>query len=312
MSDERLGSQNTIEIGNERYGFTTETQQFLKPSFSSTYPKDKSFLIIDEPHDSSEGQFYLFKGLESFLDSNPGLAQQTIFLSEGTTANKPISVAELVNEDSSPSDETIHEVLRSHLITGYMAYEWKHQQGIPIIGTEHEGLYTLSQRWASMCRENPKAVFQHRKYTDGTEHDIPLEHAWAFAIAARNKYIVQTFMEATQTYKNPMLFVAVDHVRGTLKGMYKGWVGIVKKNILHAQHSGMFSLFEFEPKVMGEPGERLELGVPEDSEMFDINHYLEQTRIGYTFLEPTKMTVTPEDKENYKRVFHNQAHSRYE
>lgn len=62
-------------------------------------------MIVDEPHDSSEGQFNLFKGLESFFDSNPGLVKQTIFLSEGTTANKPISVQALIDEEPHPTDE---------------------------------------------------------------------------------------------------------------------------------------------------------------------------------------------------------------
>ena len=83
MSDERLKyTGNTIEIGRERYKFTQETQQFLIPYFSSDYPKRTSVVIINEPHASSEGQFNLFKGLESFFRSNPSLAKHTIFLSE--------------------------------------------------------------------------------------------------------------------------------------------------------------------------------------------------------------------------------------
>lgn len=312
MSDEHLLQTNdTIEIGTDRYSFTQETQQFFNRAFASTYPKDTSVVILAEPHESSEGHFNLFKGLESFFASNPELVRQTIFLSEGTAANKPISVQALIDEEPHPSDDVIRQVLRSHLITGYMAYEWKHQQSIPIIGTEHEGLYTLSHLWASMCRENPNAVFQHRKYQDGKEHDIPLIYAWMFAVAARNKYIAQTFMETAQTYKNPMLFVAEDHVKRVLKGMDKQWVEIVKKNIINAQYMGFMGMLQFELGVMGEGGQYIRV-VPKDSELFDIEHYLEQERMGYAFLNPTTMTVTPEDEKNYKRVFHNQAHSRYE
>lgn len=118
---------DSIEIGTARYNISQEARQFFDGSHSSNYPKDTSVVIIGEPHESSEGQFNLFKGLESFFASNPKLVEQTIFLSEGTAAGKPISVQPLINEDPHPSDETIRQVLQSHLITGYMAYEWKYQ-----------------------------------------------------------------------------------------------------------------------------------------------------------------------------------------
>lgn len=273
--------------------------------YSSTYPKDISVIITDEPHASSEGHFNLFKGLESFFAKNPELVGQTVFLSEGTAAGKPISVQPLIDEEPLPTDETIRQVLQSHLITGYMAYEWKHQQGIPMIGVEHEGLYALSRRWASMCRENPKAIFQHRKYKDGTEHDISLQLAWAFAISARNKYIAQTLIDQTKIYKNPMLFVATDHVRRKLDPLTKKWIQIIKKNIIDAQHMSVFGQLTFIPGVMGELGEELHRGVPADCEDFDIDHYLEQEKIGYTFLvSKGSDKVTPKDEENYTRVFH--------
>lgn len=269
-------------------------------------------MIVDEPHDSSEGQFNLFKGLESFFDSNSGLVKQTIFLSEGTTANKPISVQALIDEEPHPTDDVIRQVLQTFMITGYMAYEWKHQQGIPMIGTEHEGLYNLSRRWASMCREDPNAIFQHRKYNDGTEDDIPLHLAWSFAVSARNKYIAQTLINQTRIYKNPMLFVATDHVKQTLDSLTRKWIQIIKKNIINAQYMSVFGQLQFIPGVMGDYG--LEYReVPADCEDFDIDHYLEQEKIGYTFLTSKgTVQVTPEDEENYKRLFHIQRETRYE
>lgn len=314
MSDETLIQVNdTIQIGTDRYRFTQKTQQFLNRAYASTYPKDTSVIIIDEPHESSEGHFNLFKGLESFFASNPELVGQTIFLSEGTAAGKAISVQPLIEEDPHPTDETIRQVLLSHMITGYMAYEWKHQQGIRVIGTEHVGLYTLSRRWASMCRENPNAIFQRRKYKDGTEHDIPLWLAWSFAISARNKYIAQTLIGQTRICKNPMLFVATDHVKKGLDPFVREWVQIIKRNIIDAQYMGVFGQSTFIPGVMGEFGEELHRGVPKDCENFDIDHYLEQERIGYTFLTSKGSDkVTPKDEENYTRLFHIQRESKYE
>ena len=295
-------SGTQVEIGNSQYTLSKETQKYLRRGSSSNYEHTGSVIIINEPHESSEGQFNLFKGLESFFASNPELVRQTIFLSEGTTANKPISVQALIDEEPSPSDDIIRQVLQSHLITGYMAYEWKHQQGVPIIGTEDEGLYQLSLRFASLCRENPKAVFQHRKYTDGTEYDIPLGYAWSFIIAARNKRIAQTLIEQVRTYHNPMLFVAWDHVKDRRNGLEKKWGKNINRNLVDAQYMGPIGALMFPWSMAGENW-GLYRNVTENMETFDIHHYLEGAKIGYTFLEPKGIeNQTPEDTRNYLNV----------
>jgi len=300
MSDEQLKySGNTIEIGRDRFSFTQETQQLLKPAYSSDYPKNTSVLIINEPHASSEGQFNLFKGLESFFRSNPGLTKKTMFLSEGTEAEKPISVQELISEEPNPSDEIIRQVLQSLTITGYMAYEWKMHQGIPIIGTEDQGLYELSRRFASLCRENPNAIFQHIKHTDGTKFDVPLENAWSFIIAARNKRIAQTLIDNVRKYKNPVLFVASDHVRRPSPP--EGMDRFINKRFIDAQYMGMLGALQFPWSNAGKDW-WLYKSVTKDCEMNDINYYLEQAKIGYTFLDP-KGDVTLEDQARYNEVF---------
>lgn len=303
MSDERLRqADDGIEIGTEKYPFTQQTKQFLDRAYTSDYPKDTSVVILDEPHESSEGHFNLFKGLESFFASNPGLVEQTIFLSEGTAANVPISVQELIDEDPRPTDRTIHKVLQSHLITGYMAYEWKHQQGIPIIGTEDEGLYELSRRFASLCREDPKAIFKHIVYTDGTKFDVPLLFAWEFAVIARNKRIAQTLIEQTRRYPNPMLFVAWDHVM-KIGGFSDEAFNFIRKCFIDAQYMGIQGPLIF-PWSMEGHNWWLYRNVTADNENFDINHYLEQEKIGYTFLGAKGTDiVTLEDTKNYLNVF---------
>lgn len=294
---------DSLEIGQDRFHFTQEAHQFLNIEYSSKYPKDTSVIIISEPHDSSEGQFNLFKGLESFFGSNPELVKQTIFLSEGTAANKPISVASLIKEEPYPSDDTIRKILQTFMITGYMAYEWKYQQGIPIIGTEDEGLYELSRRFASLCRDNPNAVFQHRKPVDGDEYDIPLTFGWGFAAAARNKRIAQTLIEQNNKYKNPILFVATDHVRDRRLKFEKDWDVIIKRNLLQAQGMGPFGVVMFPWNLEGE-NYWLFKTVKDDTETFDITHYLEVNRVGYTYLSSKgEEIVSNEDKQTYDRVF---------
>jgi len=303
MSNERLISvDDTIEIGHDRYNFTQETQQFLKPAYSSDYPKNTSVLIIHEPHASSEGHFNLYKGLESFFKSNPGLEKQTIFLSEGTEANKPISVQELIQEEPNPSDTIIRQVLQSLTITGYMAYEWKTHQGIPIIGTEDQGLYELSRRFASLCREDPDAIFQHLKYTDGTTFDVPLKDAWSFIIAARNKRIAQTLIDNVEKYKNPILFVANSHV--CRPSPPKGMDHFINKRFVEVQFMGMLGALQFPWSNAGSDW-WLYKNVKENTETQDINHYFQEANIGYTFLYPQGGDiVSNEDKENYKHIFH--------
>lgn len=295
--------QNTIEIGKRRYTFTPEIQQFLRPTDSSKYAKNTSAIIIGEPHESSEAQFNLMKGLELFFSANPELIKQTIFLSEGTAANKSISVQELVEEEPHPSDDIIKLVLQSHLITGYIAYEWKHQQGIPIEGTENDGLYALCRRFMSLCRENPLSAFQHFKNEDGTEFDVPLMHTLAFAIAARNKPIAQTLIEKVRVYHNPMLFVDWGHVKDERSRSQRKWDQIIKKDLIQAQYRGPIGPLLFPWSMEGEDW-WLYRYVSEDTETLDIHYYLEQAKIGYTFLEPKGIKrETAEDKESYKRIF---------
>lgn len=303
MSDEHLlRTTDTIEIGTGRYSFTQETQQFLNRAFASEYPKDTSVVILGEPHESSEGQFNLFRGLESFFASNPGLVEQTIFLSEGTAAGKSISVQPLIDEDPHPTDETIRQVLQSHLITGYMAYEWKYQHGIPIIGTEDPGLYELSRRFASLCREDPKALFQQIKYTDGTTFDVPLVWAWGFAVAARNKRIAQTLVEQTKRFENPMLFAAWDHVMKQKDEDEDEVFDIIKRSLIDARQMGVMGALMFPWSTKGDFW-GLHLVVREDNENFDISHYLKQEKIGHSFLTPKGM-ISREESENYARIFH--------
>jgi len=305
MSNETLTQTNdTIEIGQDRYLFTQETQEHLTRFYSSEYPKEISVVSIHEPHSASEAQFQLFKGLESFFGSNPELISQTIFLSEGTSANKPISVQGLINEEPHPSDDMIKRVLQTHLITGYMAYEWKYNTGIPIIGTEDEGLYELSRRFASLCLDDPNAVFQHVTLTEDIKFDIPLEDAWDFIVAARNKQMALTLIEQTKQYRNPMLFTHWCHIKDERPQSHLQADDIIKSIMLEVKYLGPLMGPTMFPWSMEGEDWWLYRNVKTDTEMNDIDYYLSQAGIGYTFLKPKGIEKeTSEDVKNYRQVF---------
>lgn len=184
-----------IEIGTSRCLLSEEAQGYLKPlGFNSEYEKTKSILIIEEPHQDLNGQFNLYKFLEVFFRDNPNLVSKTIFLAEGVPANQPVSVQPLIDVEPKPSDRTIYELLSSFLITGYMAYEWRYQHGIPIIGTEDPILYRLSSRLrANLVDENALL--------------------WAVSVVARNKSMAHVVVSAANTFENPTLFVGSGHLQ---------------------------------------------------------------------------------------------------
>lgn len=290
-----------IEIGNTQYFLSPETQKYLNSDIKSAYDHKTSVLIVGEPHFSIEGQFNLFKGLESFFESNPNLVKGTVFLSEGTKADKSISVQALIKEDPHPTDDTVKQVLSSFMITGYMAYEWKHQRGIPIIGTENEGLYALSSKFASLCMQNSDALYVHRKYEDGLEYDIPLERAWDFVVAARNKRIAQILIEKIGKYKNPILFVATGHLKEQRKPSQRRWDNIISKQLGEIKMSGVVWNSQY---PWYDPKEQWMFRFIEDnSESFDIHHYLEQAGIGYSFLVAKGAeNMTREDEMQYAKI----------
>lgn len=156
---------NQVEIGTSLYSYSPRVNDHIfrinladfdrlwlgvppEVSICPDYDREKSTLVVREPHFIVSAQFRLYKGLEIFFQENPGLEQKTAFLTEGFPANERVSLQSLIDEEPNPSDELIREVLQSFLINGAMAYEWKHQRGIPIMGIEDPHLYALSRDFA--------------------------------------------------------------------------------------------------------------------------------------------------------------------
>lgn len=302
---DKLTPQNTqVEIGNSQYVLSETTQKYLRLDSTSRYEKTDSVVIIQEPHEDIQGQFDLYKGLESFFRDNPDLIKKTIFLSEGHGANQPISLQSLIKEDPNPSEKLIKQVLGSYLITGYMAYEWKYQQGIPIIGAEDGAFYKMSEQFASKFFENPQAIFL--SYTqNGKKIEVPLMYAFWFAISVRNKSLAQTIIEQKSRFKNPILFVGGGHlISGKDKGIIDA-IEFIKQQMIDASFAGVLGMMRFEPGVFG--GMPYHTFIKEDTELLNICDYLQRAKIGYTFLDPIK------DQENtmdaYQQLYKLQANA---
>lgn len=188
-----------LEVADPPLLLSERAQQYLTLDRVSDYSSARKVLIIEEPHYDQRGQYSLFKGLEVFFADNPQLLaqNQAVFLAEGLPAGESLSVRPLVNAQPRPTDDLISSVLDSYLIPGYVAYEWKHQRGLPIIGLEDLRLYGLSARlWTEM-------------QNSGSASSATL---WAQTVAARNASIVQTLLAQLSRRQLPILFVGGRHL----------------------------------------------------------------------------------------------------
>ncbi|GEM_PF-3987154 len=270
-----------IEIGNLQYVLSKEAQKYLEILATSDYEKTRSVIIIQEPHYNLGQQYNLYKGLEVFFKDNPALISKTIFLSEGLPAKQALSVAPLVEVEPHPSYETIKDVLSSFLITGYIAYEWKYQKNIPIVGIEDKRVYDLSANLWVKTRDNPE--------------DLNTPTFWEFSVVARNKSMAQTLIDKVKNYENPILFVGGLH--------------------LDKQSSEDFQKVKNE--IFGESLSVDDAVYLNAYENFGIYDYLKAEKIGYTFVDALSDPSESADKveENvliYTELFKAQQAGDYE
>ena len=52
----------------------------------------------------------------------------------------------------------LQNILATYLITGYVACEWKHQYGIPILGSEDPVIYGICAVSCQQLAESPSAA----------------------------------------------------------------------------------------------------------------------------------------------------------
>ena len=94
--------------------------------------------------------------------------------------------------------------------------------------------------------------------------------------------------------------------------MKNGWISLypadtmdrfINKRFSGAQHMGIIGAAMF-PWSKGGEDWWIYKNVSENAETHDINHYLQEAKIGYTFLLPKGGNiVSDEDEDNYKRIF---------
>jgi hypothetical protein len=139
--------------------------------------------------------------LESLFTANPLLLadDRTAFLAEGSPVGERVSVEPLVEVDPQPSDEAIEDILGTYLIPGYVAYEWKHQQSIPILGVEDDLLYqTCARAW----------VQSNSRTADPAANPL----LFRYTVGARNRSIADTLIVQLRSHASPILFVGLGHV----------------------------------------------------------------------------------------------------
>ncbi len=283
-----------VPFGNSDVLISKELQLECPLVGDTSYEAQKSILIFGEPHHVAEAQFSLFKGLETFFRDNPKLVGQTVLLAEGFPANELISVDQLIDVDPHPSDELIRQTLDSFLITGYMAYEWKHHEDnhIPIIGTEHPELYALSREFATWTVDDPNAILAEVaiKETENSGHTyrFPVSAGWKFAINARNQFIASTTMNFVRNYENIILFVGGGHILTRQDDFEFDMLQQIAIGQV-ANGSGIF-------------GQYLQTVNPADLQNHSISGYLGPEKVGFSHLEPFGLNSKKEEMA-YQQLF---------
>lgn len=247
-----------VKIGTSEYLLSNETQGYLEIVRESDYETDRSIIIINEPHQNSDDQYKLYKGLEIFFCDNPGLANRTAFLAEGYPTGTILGIQPLVDADPTPSDKIVHYVLDSHLITGYTAYSWKSPHDIPIIGTEYMPLYNISAELYIQMRDNQTGS------ASPTTEDF-----WTYSVMARNRNMMGLLAELSEDYENPILFVGGLHLDQQDPTTFNN----TKAHLDQLPPHYAYYL--------------------QDAENYGIYDYLKESRIGFTFLQAKEDSWQP-------------------
>jgi tetratricopeptide (TPR) repeat protein len=171
---------------------------------ASTYRASRTAIMVSEAHNSLDEQLATLQGLEALLADNPWLKDRgaTAFLVEAWQADKVLSLGALTRKSPNPAASLVQAALGTFLIPSYVAFEWQHRLGIPLIGHEDMKLYRL-------CN--------YLHWGTGTgkwqgQDTVAAEGLQDASVAARNQSSGQTFVRALQKYRFPILFIGQGHV----------------------------------------------------------------------------------------------------
>jgi hypothetical protein len=192
-------TEQTLQLGDRSLRLSQETQYYLRLVASSEDAHGLNIVIVGEPHYDLAAQWSVYQGLTSLLAAHPEIAAQSVFLAEGLEAGTALSVADVVAVAPDPLPETVRVVLRSFLLPAYVAYEWGHEAGVPILGTEDPDLYVASaQLWAE------------QNYGE----------SWLLTVTARNRRMAEAAQSAVAQGKVVFLFMGGRHLQGLHQHTY--------------------------------------------------------------------------------------------
>jgi len=241
-----------MELGRSKCVLSASAQNYLAFNEKSSYPSDRNILIINDPHYQVANHYALYKGWENFVADNPHLKekQRLVLLAEGYPSGQRLPVQRLIGTEPNPTDSLVKHVLHSFLITGYMAYVWKHQKDVPVVGTEDSDLYRACARI--------RAVRMNRS-------DSALKKLFSLAIAARNEAMARTVLKHLREYDVPVLFLGADHLGSP-------YAEIV--------------IDEAEWRNLAQQFDKRDLDLVRKASKHGVAHFLKEARIGYYYLTP--------------------------
>ena len=200
-----IGRSRELAVAPDRkLKLTPEVLKHFRVESESNYPSERTAVIITEAHNSLDQQIASYRGLESLLSDNPWLKDkgEAAFLVEALEAGERLSVRPLVRARPKPSDGLVLAALGSYLVPSYVAIEWKHQHGIPLVGHEDMKLYKFCNymHWATSTR-----------HWTGKDLEVA-EFLQSFSVGARNKSSGETFVKSLGEYNCPILFIGYGHI----------------------------------------------------------------------------------------------------
>ena len=199
----------TLELAGQKLVLSREAQRWFQFDRKSNPTTRGSVLIIHEPHHDLKRHWNLFEGLRVLFADNPTLLEdgKTVLLAEGFPTGERVDLQPLIRTEPDPDDELLRRIMGTFLITGYMAYEWRWQNGLVIMGSEDPILHGL-------CARRHAAHWQklRQRRLPQSNPFFTIDRLTGFVTQARNQAIAKTLIDLIKDGKTPILFVGGGHI----------------------------------------------------------------------------------------------------